>query len=122
MHAEYLALNRMDIACMVFDTATFGRSVAHPSKRSYITDFRQLSDDVHTFCEVSILAACVVLGCWRCAQVSRETNKCVPASGRSLIAYPPLSDLPAVWEHGCLAVRPCKSVSHNAVGLCSSNS
>lgn len=53
MHAEYLTLNRAGIACMVFDNVTFGKSVANPKKRSYITDFKHLSDDVHTFCEVS---------------------------------------------------------------------
>ena len=52
MFAEYLALNRAGIACMVFDNVTFGKSVADPKKRSYICNFRDLPNDVHTFCEV----------------------------------------------------------------------
>ena len=54
MFAEYLALNRAGIACMVFDNVTFGKSVADPNKRSYISNFKDLPNDVHTFCEVSL--------------------------------------------------------------------
>ena len=38
---------------MVFDNVTFGKSVADPKKRAWISNFNWLPDDVDTFCEVT---------------------------------------------------------------------